>query len=210
MRILFKYATRSRPRHFERGIRSITQRVNSDNYIILVSIDSDDNTMKNKTFDYPNTMIVEGKSKNKIDAINRDFEFIKNWDILVNMSDDMTFIEQGFDDIIRAAFTEKDLFIHFPDGNRKDLATMSIMDRTYYERFNYVYHPDYISLYCDNEAQEVAQALGRYKYVDKTIFNHLHPAYGKGVFDSQYARTESYNGQDRETYLRRKQINFEL
>jgi len=173
---------------------------------------------------HPNIKIVSGKSKDKVDAINRDIELVKDWDFLCCMSDDMVFNVKGFDEIIRDAFnsgvmcfdipqTKKynlDQFIHFPDGNRKDLCTMSIIGMTYYERDKYIYNPEYASLYCDNEAQEVAKIRGCYKYVDTQIFEHLHPAYGKAVFDSQYQHTESFGTIDAQTYQRRKENNYGL
>ena len=175
MKILYKFTTRSRPELFKRGMESIIDNSSSDNYHILVSVDDDDESMRQE-FNYPNTTIVSGKSKNKIDAINRDIDkFGGDWDILVNMSDDMVFTKKGFDDVIRESFNvlpdysevivaDFNLCIHFPDGNRNDLITMAIMGREYYERFNYIYHPDYISLWCDNEMTDVAKILGCYKY----------------------------------------------
>lgn len=227
MRILFKYATRSRPELFKRGIESILNNVSNDNFQILVSVDHDDNSMipmTNEYKDHPNISVVVGRSRNKIHAINRDMELAEGWDILVNMSDDMVFVEKGFDDIIRNEFFFNntpssleheyvlglDECLHFPDGNRTDLITMSIMGKDYYKRFGYIYNPEYVSLYCDNEQTEVAKILGCYKYVDKIIFNHLHPAYGKAIFDLQYQHTESFGGIDRETYLKRKALNYGL
>ena len=221
MRILFKYTTRSRPTLFARGMRSIIENCVSDNYHILVSIDTDDETM-DRNFDYPNTTIKAGESKNKIDAINRDMELAGKWDILVNMSDDMAFTKKGFDDIIRAAFVEEkagdnswvnmDRCLHIPDSNRNDLITMAIMGRAYYDRFNYIYHPDYKSLWCDNEMTDVAKKLGCYKFVDEQIVEHRHPAYLKWNLkpDPQYVKTESFMAEDEATYRRRKEINFNL
>ena len=204
MRILFKYATRNRPELFDRGMRSILDNVASDNFHILVSIDNDD---KNHYKDYPNTTIVRGESFNKVDAINRDIDLIDGWDILVNMSDDMVFTVKGFDDIIRDNF---DHCLHFPDGNRNDLITMSIISREFYTRFGYIYNPEYKSLYCDNEQTEVAKILGCYKFINQQIFEHLHPAYGKAHFDLQYQHTESFGYEDSQTFLRRQKINYGL
>ena len=207
-------------------MQSIISKCASDNYHILVSADVDDESMEQE-FNYPNTTIIARRSKNKIDAINRDlneFSKVYDWDILVNMSDDMVFIEEGFDDVIRAEFWNKtpidkntlgvdinlDQCLHFPDGNRNDLITMAIMGREYYNRFNYIYHPDYKSLYCDNDMTDVSKALGCYKYVNEDILRHLHPAYAKGSMDAQYVKTEAFSGEDQKTYNRRKSINFEL
>lgn len=225
MRLLFKYTTRSRRSNFLRGIDSIINNLaDKENYHIYTTFDVDDDKMRPLPEIKGNHTYIAGTSKSKVDAINRDMDFINSqydWDILVNMSDDVVFTDKGFDNIIRNQFISYDYngegetstrnldqVIHFPDGNRSDLLTVSIIGREYYNRDNYIYNPEYKSLYCDNEAMEVAKIRGCYKYVDKVIFNHLHPAYSKGVFDAQYQHTESFGAQDFETYLRRKQNGF--
>ena len=108
MNILFNYTTRSRPDLFERGLKSIIENCVSDNYKILVSVDENDATMKKYWNDKRFTIII-ANSRNKVDAINRDVnEFFYNWDIIINMSDDMMFTELGFDNIIRKAFDNLD------------------------------------------------------------------------------------------------------
>lgn len=230
LRLLFKYATRSRRSEFLRGIDSIVKNLaDKDNYHILITIDGDDSKMHPLPVLNCNHTFIIGQSESKIHAINRDIDkFNYDWDILICMSDDMVFNKYGFDNVIREAFyyksplfsavrdentyvINKDTFLHFPDGNRSDLCTMSIIGKDYYNRDNYIYNPEYKSLYCDNEAQEVAKQRGCYKFVDTQIFEHLHPAYGKAVFDEQYQRTETIgNTFDKETYLRRKEMNFGL
>lgn len=219
-RILFKIASRSRRNNFLRAIDSVIDNVsNKDDYHILIAVDSDDATMfPLPVINCPHTYKVynkkTGEEITKISAINRDVnEFEYDWDILVNLSDDQIFTVKGFDNVIRKAFDfcKPYQFVHFPDGNRSDLCTMSIIGKDYYNRDKYIYNPEYKSLYCDNEAQEVAKQRGCYKFVDTQIFEHLHPAYGKSAFDEQYQRTEAIgNTVDRETYLKRKAINFEL
>jgi hypothetical protein len=149
--------------------------------------------------------------KGKIAAINRgltEYLAYNDFDIIVNMSDDMVFTQYGFDNIIRKEFETLDEFIHFPDGNRKDLCTMSIMGINYFKRDAYIYHPSYKSVYCDNEAHEVAEQRGCYKFVDRQIFEHRHPAYGKGTMDKLYSVNDYYYSQDEQTYLNRKANGF--
>lgn len=212
MKILFKYTTRSRRSNFLRGIDSIIDNLaDKVNYHIYTTIDTDDDKMRPLPEIIGNHTYIAGKSKSKIDAINRDMDYINSnydWDILVNMSDDVIFIEKGFDNVIRQYIDNLDQVLHFPDGNRSDLLTVSIIGREYYKRDNYIYNPEYISLYCDNEAMEVAKLRGCYKFVDKVIFNHLHPAYNKGTFDAQYQFTESFSGIDCQTFIRRKANGF--
>jgi hypothetical protein len=219
-RILFKYTSRSRPDLFYRGLCSIFDNCDSSNFIILCSLDLDDPTLSQyqefaAKFPTKHIKIEYGNSKNKIDAINRDLnQHTGRWDILVNMSDDMIFTEYGFDQIIRRAFnTDLDQFIHFNDGIQfANLCSMTIEGRPYYERFRYVYHPSYTSLWCDLEAQEVAKKLGKYKYLGNhvNILKHLHPTAGLAQFDEQYRRTEDrqISSADRSNYDSRKKLGF--
>ena len=216
MNILYNYTTRSRPELFKRGLASIIDNSESPNYRVLVSIDEDDETMNNEAMwvnieNTPRVQMVVGKRSTKILAINRDVnEFEYDWDIIVNMSDDMVFTKKGFDNVIRYSFDSLNRCLHFPDGNRNDLITMAILGRKYYDNFLYIYHSDYVSLWCDNEMTEVSKKLGAYKYVDEQIFTHLHPAYDAKWWDNQYRFTESFNQVDRETFERRQKNNFDL
>lgn len=85
---------------------------------------------------------------------------------------------------------------------------MSIIGRKYYERDGYVYHPDYKSLWCDNEAMAVAKKRGRYKYVNQQIFEHRHPAWIGGEKDALLQHTESFHAEDRATFIRRRRAGF--
>lgn len=208
--ILYNFASRSRPDKFFAAVKNI-QTLSKSDYIIVAKLDTDDKAMQDR-FDEVNrcgAIIVWGTSKNKIDAINRDIP-TDRWDILVNMSDDMVFTKDGFDlDIIEAFNGDYDQFIHFPDGfTAERLCSMSIIGKDYYERFGYVYHPDYVSLWCDNEAQDVAKELGKYKFVNKDILKHMHPAFTGVGHDDQLRHTEKFYRQDQRTYNKRKACGF--
>jgi hypothetical protein len=217
MKILFKYTTRSRRSNFLRGIDSIINNVaDKSNYHILISVENElhDATMHPlPQLDCPHTYCVNpDKPTTKVDAINRNLnEFTKvcDWGIVVNMSDDMVFTKYGFDNIIRDSFDNLDQCIHLPDGvTGEALISMSILGIDYYNRFKYIYHPSYKSLWCDNETMDVAKMLGCYKYVNKDIFKHLHPAHGNAPNDMQYQITESYHPIDNANYLKRKANNY--
>jgi len=216
LHIAFKFTTRSRPDLFHRGMKSIIDNVSDkENYSILVTCDADDVTMKDEFNHYTqkNIQFVYGYSKSKIDAINRDLELLNpEFDILVNMSDDMVFIQQGFDEVIRKDFKlTTDLCLHFPDGFRNDIITMAILGKEYFERFNYIYEPDYKSLWCDNEMTDVAKMLNRYKFNPDVIFHHVHPNNTKDAkLDQQYIKTEAFYREDEAVYKRRKEADFFL
>jgi len=224
--ILYKLATRSRPERFAETLDSIVSNSSNANYLVLVSIDEDDESMQKYIEDkelglgypHPNVVVVNGTSKNKIDAINRDIDKVISewnikWDILVNISDDMLITSNQFDSVVRSAFVETtDLFLHLPDGFVNEiLPTMSIMGVEYYNRFGYIYHPSYQSVYCDNEAMDVAKMLNKHVYVDLKLFTHNHPAnVGRHLWDAQYERTESQDAHTKDclNYNQRKSLLF--
>jgi hypothetical protein len=88
------------------------------------------------------------------------------------------------------------------------LNTMCIMGRKYFDRFAYIYHPDYISLFCDNEFMDVSMILNKVKYSEDVLFKHEHPANGVGAMDKLYNMNEKYYKIDQITYEKRKQQNF--
>lgn len=228
MKILYKFATRSRPQKFFQCLDNICQQQNDkENYQIICSADNDDPTMncdevmmRARKINNPRIHLNFGVSKNKIAAYNRDMDVAEpDWQILINMSDDMVFTMPGYDDIIRqdmlAIFPDTDGFLHYNDGNQKDnVCTMTIIGRKYFERTGYLYNPTYDSVWCDVESTEVAYMLGKYKYMgdSRILFKHYHPAWGHGTMDDLYRKSENLDtwAKDLQNILNRKKNNYYL
>ena len=227
MKILFKLTTRSRPLKAQQAIDNILHHCDDTNFIILVSCDTTDNTMQ--TFSHPDSRVIVcfSNNKNKIEAVNADIHKVVDWDIVVATSDDMQFQVKGFDNLIREAFktslinargdlisvNDLDQFIHWDDGYQHgNVCTLSILGRDYYNRDNYIYHPDYKSLWSDAEATDVARIRGKYKYMrdNNIIFIHQHPAWGQTPHDQLYHDNQVFWEVDEITFKRRKNINYGL
>jgi hypothetical protein len=222
-KILIKFPTRERPEKFFQVLSLYYQKAKDlSNIEFLISCDLDDSTMNNPVVikklenakKHINLNYYFGNSKTKIEAVNADIEKCKNWDILLLASDDMIPICDGYDQIIRDdMFTyhrNGDGVLWYNDGNRNDINTLCIFDKKYYERFNYIYNPEYTSLWCDNEFTEVSQFLGKCSKINKIIIEHAHPAYQKANFDKLYVKNESFFKKDEEIFNKRKNKNFEL
>lgn len=214
--ILFNLASRSRVARLYQTIEEIQRLCANNNHTILVKIDIDDRCDYSKLLDYGVEVRI-GRSKNKVDAINRSIPN-EGWDILVNVSDDIRFTMQGFDDVIREHCGEDD-FVLFPEpyadgqvvkGKNERISVMSVEGIAFYRRFGYVYNPAYASVFCDNDISQCARILGRLKEVEIPIFYHEHPTAGYKVNDQQYRHTESYWDQDKAVYYSRKRVNFGL
>jgi hypothetical protein len=225
LKILFKYPSRGRKSRFFDGLDSIVNNMQDlDNFHIACTLDDDDEVMHSLDVmqaiaEYPNTSVSWGKSYSKIHAINRDMPNTK-WDILVVMSDDMRIKFYGFDTMLRLFVGDwqdpkNGILIHVPDQDAKSaLATMYIATRPYYERFGYVYHPSYKSLWCDNEAQDVAKMIGCYRFADwQGVIEHLNPAYGTSKHlprDEMFDAQQAFWAVDEENYKQRKAKNFDI
>lgn len=227
MKILFKLASRSRPDRLISSLHYLYENAESGDFNVLLSLDEDDETVNNEAFKgalalfdgmshlHRNKLIIRwGRSTSKVDAINRDLndhEILMGYrpDLILCHSDDMFFIKNGFDNDIREAFEGFSGLVHFPDqqiGNR--LCTYSMMDLAYYLEFNYIYHPAYKSVFCDNEAHAVAVMRNQYKFVDKKILEHRHPIWGYGKADALLNHTESFYAEDLRTFQLRQANNF--
>lgn len=219
MTILFNFASRSRPDKFFETLDNIVANCVSNDYFIVCKLDEDDATMtdayvRRRLLTYPKIIVKWGISESKIHAINRSLHDgdLPTWSILINMSDDMRFRTYGFDDIIRKHMPANlDSFCHCPDDYAQDrVCTASIIGYRYYQRDMYVYHPDYYSMWCDDEATEVAKARGCYVIVPGIQLEHLHYTnMGKAPKDALYRRNDTYLA-DKKIYEERKARNFDL
>lgn len=160
--------------------------------------------------------LFDCETKGKIAACNSRIEdYEGEWDILILISDDMIPKVEGWDEIIiddmQTHYPDTDGVLFYNDGhNGRKLNTLPIMGRKYYERFGYIYNPEYISLFADNEFTEVADRLGKQTYIDRVIIEHQHPFYYPEKNDDLYRKNNSYYLQDKATYERRKRNGFYL
>lgn len=222
MKILCKFPSRSRPVEFLKTLLGYISMAEDKSIVYLISIDEDDDLMLSvgvltEIYLHPNVSIDLGKPKGKINAVNRGMDkFKKEWDILVLISDDMVCQVKGWDTILKNEmqkyFPDTDGVLWHNDGfTGLRLNTMCILGRKYYERFGYIYNPEYSSLWCDNEFMEVANKLNRQQYFDQCLFKHMHFSNTPLVQSDQLMKkNESYYQTDKEVYTRRKAINFGL
>ncbi len=220
MKLLIKFPTRDRPEQFFQVLDKYYDLLeNPKDTEFCITIDHDDKTMNNeivlrKLDSYENLYWHLGNSKTKIEAVNADIEQVQNFDILLLASDDMIPQVKGYDEDIRRDmekyFPNTDGILWYFDGTRRDLNTLSILGRNYYNRFGYIYHPEYKSLFCDAEFTKVGKILKKQQFIDKVIIKHDHPKTDGLNYDSLYLQNDTYYAADRQFYRSRRQIKFEL
>lgn len=222
MKILVKFPTRGRKTKFLSVLKKYYDLCeDKENIHFLISLDEDDTEMNNQhTKDvlstFKNLTYVFGRSLSKIHAVNRDINDLKEkWDIVLLASDDMVPQVLGYDQIIRNKMNElypdTDGVLWFNDGYQGNrLNTLCILGKKYYERFNYIYHPDYKSCFSDNEFMEVGSILKKQTYIDQVIIRHEHPDWGYGQIDFVHNNNVKDWNHDSTTFNLRKSNNFYL
>jgi GT2 family glycosyltransferase len=214
-RILVKFPTRSRPDRFLRTLEQWRGGLSGlHDVLFLVVADADDPTMNTpamraKLESMGSVVFHVGRHRTKVEACNA--EVGKHpFDILLLAADDMLPVAPGYDAIVardmRERFPGLDGAIHYFDGCCQDpkLLTISVMGRSLYERFGYVYHPEYLSLFCDNEFTDAVRAWGKCHDSPDRIIRHDHI---RKTPDALYKRNDTFY-RDQAVYLRRRAAGF--
>jgi hypothetical protein len=221
MKLLIKFPTRNRKNKFFKVLRQYQNLCEDlDNTYFLITLDNDDESMNPSDVEdifntFKNIKVVYGTSNSKIHAVNRDIELINDWDIVLLASDDMTPKVKGYDNIIRNKmkefYSDTDGILWFNDGHMGNkLNTLCILGKKYYDRFGYIYHPEYKSVWSDNEFMLVGNLLGKQTYFEQVIIEHEHPDWGYGSRDEIHQINSKNENQDKLLFTKRKDKNFYL
>jgi hypothetical protein len=221
MKLLIKFPTRNRKNKFFKVLRQYQNLCEDlDNTYFLITLDNDDESMNPSDVEdifntFKNVKVIYGTSNSKIHAVNRDIELINDWDIVLLASDDMTPKVKGYDNIIRNKmkefYSDTDGILWFNDGHMGNkLNTLCILGKKYYDRFGYIYHPEYKSVWSDNEFMLVGNLLGKQTYFEQVIIEHEHPDWGYGSRDEIHQINSKNENQDKLLFTKRKDNNFYL
>lgn len=198
MKITYIYASRSRPDKFFAALDNIFSLSFLHNFEIIAALDYDDPIMNNDEvrerllWYHPKVKPYYGISTGKVNAINREIGNIsKDTSIVCCHSDDMVFIKRNYDLDIIEAFKNFSGLVHFPDQVKRKLCTYAMLSKDYLDLDGWIYHPKFISVYCDDFQQQLAIKRGRYKFVDKKILEHRHHFWGFGPQDELSKQTDS-------------------
>lgn len=221
-KILLHYPTRGRPQkslfYLKKYVDLLDDKGNSK---IILSCDTDDLSMnnddvKNVVSRYDNVEIYFANNKTKVEAgsvWNDKYDF----DIHLNIQDDMFPIVRGYDNIIRlemynAFIPDTDGVLFFSDGRKSldGVCCITCVGRKYYDRFGYIVHPKYKSFFGDNELTEVSTKLNRIKKTTKMLFKHNHPTIMNDIsaFDELFMKNQGFWEDDENLFNERKMNNF--
>jgi len=134
--------------------------------------------------------VTIGDNRNVVQALNRGAA-VSTGDVLVYLSDDFECPENWDNVIQRAVKKQEDWVLHVHDGIQDKTATISILSREYYKRHGRIYHPDYMSMFVDNDFTEEARAEKKLIRRMDITFKHNHYSKGGVPYDETYAKENS-------------------
>jgi hypothetical protein len=225
MHLLVKFPTRQRQKRFFEVFASYMQLASNRHHIEwVISMDEDDLEMNNpevkETFDKLIAMGQDikyfyGPNKTKIEAMNADMDKAStDWEVLYLAQDDMLPIVQDWDErmlnLVFGGFPDLDGCIWPPDGygNSQTTSTVVLMGRQWYERFQYIYYPEYKSVYCDNEYTDVALSYDKIRKVPDRLVEHKWVGVnGRDELCDRNESTANYE-HDRQLFVQRTLAGF--
>ncbi len=187
---------------FETARNWVTKAGREVEYILSLDIDDPIKYLN----PYGKTLINNNRSA--VDAINNAAK-IATGNILVVMSDDFDCPMNWANEIIEATKDKTDWILKTNDGTQGWIITLPIMDRTYYNRFGYIYYPEYKHLFCDTELTAVADLTGR-KIVSQLTFKHNHYSVTRETRDEVSIKADSTWQQGERLFIDRYKFNFGL
>lgn len=203
------HPSRSRPEQAEATIKLwLGNATHKDQIQYILSVDHNDKDLKRYKAiaerNGINTHIALNKSA--IEAINRAARKAQG-NILIVVSDDFL-CEEGWDEkLLKELEGKEDYLVKTRDGIQPTLVTLPILDKKYYNRFGYVYSPDFVHMFCDQEMTSVAMMLGRLIKLD-LFFEHIHYSTGKFKKDAISERNDKSWNQGKKVFNEHLKTNF--
>lgn len=200
------HPTRSRP---EKSVETINNFIRKSDQpgevMVTVCLDDSDPSIK----DYWNLYrsdcsvhwgIVQLDNKSSVEAINNGYKnsllFDAEDQIIMVVSDD-TDCFPGWDTAIFKALEGKtDFILKTQDGIQSWIITFPILDRAYYNRTGYIYHPDFEHMFCDTWMSVMADVTGR-RVTSKLLFPHLNDS----IKDDVRKKTDATWAQGEKTFI---------
>lgn len=209
MKFSLIHPTRNRPKMaYDTFCEWVEKADDLNNFEYILSVDLDDVSLidygKWQTPD--NFFVLANTNKTAIEAINFAAFHAKN-EVFIVLSDDFSCPAHWDTLLLKELEGKSDFCAKTDDGLQPILITMPIMDRIYYQRYGYIYHPDYLHMHCDQELTAVALMTGKYIKLDLK-FLHLHYSTGKTLKDEVNVKNDSTWGQGQRLFDKHLENNF--
>lgn len=186
----------------------------------IISVDRGDDDVHNGLYknyfiweNHTSSIYISNDNNSVVEATNHAAK-IATGDILLYLSDDF----RCFDNWGLAVQKEfegvsEPLLIKVDDMLQKftvPVLTIPIMNRALYERLGFFWHPEYKSMFCDEDLYWTAQKLGAMKMCPHLKFEHAHVSVGKSPDDETYRRSSANWEQGKAVFAKHKALGFPI
>jgi hypothetical protein len=150
-------------------------------------------------------------NKTSVEAINNGAKFTNN-NLMLVVSDDFDCFENWDEWLINNLDGKSDYLVKTDDGFQGWIITLPIMDRAYYNRFGYIYYPEYHHMFCDTEMTDVGHLLDRVINLQDGVHKFIHKHYSLGYMqkDATNTKNDATWSQGEALYYSRKANKFNL
>ena len=191
------HPSRGRPQQAVSAMKTWVTRCSNHNDIeYILSLDSDDAASYlhevELGFGKLDLKLAINPNTNVVGALNVGAR-LATGKVLIYVSDDVEPLPCWDTEIQDAVLfdADREFALFISDGNQRDLQTQAIMSKKYYDRWGYIYYPEYKSMFADNDYMHRALAAG--VVIDGThlTFKHNHYTVGGMPWDATYAAENS-------------------
>lgn len=183
----------------------------------VLSVDDSDGTLNRykelfyNELEKTNFKLLVSQNKTSVEAINNGAKETKN-NLLIVVSDDFSCFKDWDEWLIENLKDKSDYVVKTDDGFQDWIITLPVMDRSYYNRFGYIYYPEYQHLFCDTEMTDVGHILNKVINLKDGVHKFIHNHYSLGymVKDEINAKNDATWTQGETLYYSRKSNNFYL
>jgi hypothetical protein len=162
-------------------------------YEWIVSLSKKDATLEQyyQTFTDSDAVLITTRSTNMVQATNEIAKLCAG-QIIILVSDDMWSCELWDSKILhKFEMINGPGILQVSDGITVTKLTIPIMNREAYKKLGYIYHPDYISMYADDDLRKTALQHGMYYNGTDIMIEHRHYSVNKAKMDKTYASENS-------------------
>jgi len=176
---------------------------------LIVSLDDDDPDLERYQRLYKGLKVIVNQNRSAIDAVN-NAAVASTGEVLIVVSDDFECPRNWALTLDRILRGRQDYLLKISDGTQMYIVTLPIMDRVYYKRFGYIYHPDFRHMFSDTHLTHVADVLGKLYMRNDLLFQHNHYSVTHTAKDEVSIRADKTWHDGRKTYLDMVRANLGL
>lgn len=180
----------------------------------IVSLNRSDTELENyeQCFIGAKVVLLRTNSSNMVQATNQAAKVCAG-ELLILVSDDMWSPEMWDSRILhKYEMIDGAGILQVFDGITAQKLTIPIMNRLAYLKLGYMYHPEYISMYADDDLRKTALKHDMLYNATDIVIEHKHYSVGKSKYDKTYATENSRLAwkQGEQLYFERAKLQFPI